>query len=62
MLICCPGCHGTTTRWLEGSSAGSIVDYYRCDMCGHVWSVSKLHPEAPPQTVVRGRHDAGGSP
>jgi rubredoxin len=20
-----------------------MVDYYRCDVCGHVWSISKMH-------------------
>jgi hypothetical protein len=20
-----------------------MVDYYRCDVCGHVWSFSKTH-------------------
>jgi uncharacterized Zn finger protein len=62
MPIFCPGCHTTTTRWLEGSSDGSIVDYYRCDTCGQVWTVSKVHPQAPPKTVVRGRTPVSGPP
>ena len=60
MPMVCPECHSTTTRWLEGSSDGSVVDYYRCEACSHVWSVSKVHPEAPPQTVVHGRTHARG--
>ena len=24
------------------------MNYYPCGTCGHVWNVSKVHPEAPP--------------
>jgi uncharacterized Zn finger protein len=36
----CPKCtqHG---RHLAASSQHALVDYYRCDRCGHVWTVDK---------------------
>jgi uncharacterized Zn finger protein len=36
----CPKClqHG---RHLAASSQNARVDYYRCDRCGHVWSIDK---------------------
>ena len=39
----CPQC-GRTGRFLEQSSQGSVVDYYRCDGCGHVWTTPKCDP------------------
>jgi hypothetical protein len=35
----CPKC-SCGGRWLEYISAGSQVDYYRCE-CSHVWTVSE---------------------
>lgn len=37
----CPNCHARVQRWLEAPSANAAVDYYRCEACGHVWTVSK---------------------
>jgi uncharacterized Zn finger protein len=36
----CPKCthHG---RHLAASSQNALVDYYRCDRCGHVWTIDK---------------------
>jgi hypothetical protein len=30
-----------TGRHLAASSENAMVDYYRCDHCGHVWSINK---------------------
>lgn len=38
----CPTC-GSVGYHLAVSSENAMVDYYRCDVCGHVWSISKTH-------------------
>jgi uncharacterized Zn finger protein len=42
----CPKCQ-TLGRHLAATSENAVVDYYRCDRCGHVWTIDKLG----------GRHD-----
>ncbi len=37
----CPKCEALVPRWLEAPSTFSAVNYYRCQLCGHVWTVSK---------------------
>ena len=37
----CPTC-AKAGRHLSESSENAHVDYYRCDACGHVWTISKL--------------------
>jgi len=37
----CPQCDSLTPRRLDGASQAAYVWYYRCDACGHAWSVSK---------------------
>ena len=37
----CPNCQASEPRWLETTSQAAWVDYYRCDDCGHVWTVSR---------------------
>ena len=49
----CPECQRVTLRHLPASSEGAKVDYYRCDDCGHVWSVRKSRPNLPPAPVTR---------
>ena len=36
----CPKCH-RVGRHLIASSENSVVDYYRCDSCGHVWTLDR---------------------
>ena len=67
MSICpCPQCHTPTTlslepivrllepsvRLLEDSSKDALVNYFRCERCGCVWTVPKSDPDAPPQIVT----------
>jgi uncharacterized Zn finger protein len=53
-LQSCPTC-GRPTPWgLAESRAGSRVNYYRCDQCGHVWSLRRDAPGAKPHTIVQG--------
>jgi hypothetical protein len=53
----CPHCCHPTPRLLGDSSAGTHVWYFRCEQCGHVFSVPRDNPEAPPWTVVPGKGD-----
>jgi len=48
----CPTC-GKPGRLLPDSSADSIVEYWRCDTCGAVWSHRKDDPNAPAKSVTR---------
>jgi hypothetical protein len=36
----CPKCL-QPGRHLAATSANATVDYYRCDRCGHVWTIDK---------------------
>jgi hypothetical protein len=31
---------------LEGVSTNSVMNYFRCEQCGHVWTIPKDDPEA----------------
>ena len=46
MSYLCPECHADG-RYLPGISADAYVDYYRCDKCGHVWTMPKQKAEQP---------------
>ena len=37
----CPNCQASCTDCLEACSSDLYVDYYRCDVCGHVWTIAK---------------------
>jgi len=40
--LSCPSCHTTNVRLLsQVTSRGHSPDFYRCESCGHVWSVGK---------------------
>jgi len=47
----CPNCQ-IQGRLLEGPSQDSMVEYWRCDQCGHVWSHDKSNPNAPRNDVT----------
>ena len=47
----CPKCL-RDGRHLAASSENATVDYYRCDWCGHVWSISKKQG-SPKDVTVR---------
>lgn len=47
----CPKCH-QVGRLLEAASQDAVVEYYRCDACGHVWSHDKGNPKAPARDVT----------
>jgi hypothetical protein len=37
----CPKCRALDPCFLETTSRFAWVDYYRCDDCGHVWTISR---------------------
>jgi hypothetical protein len=37
----CPNCQELAPRWLEAPSNIAVVNYYRCQVCRHVFTVSK---------------------
>jgi hypothetical protein len=37
----CPNCRAQVARLLEEASRYAIVCYYRCESCGHVWTVDR---------------------
>ena len=51
--ILCPNCQAFEGRPLEMSSQIANVDYYRCDRCGHVWTVPKAGKRGEPRDVTR---------
>jgi hypothetical protein len=57
----CPDCGQPTTRYLLTPSDIAIVNYYRCDDCGHMFSLPKYDPDAPPRhlTAPRPRKGSG---
>jgi uncharacterized Zn finger protein len=38
----CPNCETPTPRRLEDVGRDVVVSSYRCEECGHVWSLSTL--------------------
>ena len=48
----CPICQHTSPRYLPATSEHAVVSYYRCDPCGHVSTVPKDKPDAPPGHVT----------
>lgn len=52
----CPTCQHSG-RLLPDSSTGAQVEYYRCDVCGTVWSHDKDDPLAPVRIVLRPKSD-----
>jgi len=48
----CPKCQSKNPRFLAGASAEATVTFYRCDKCGHVWTVSKYDPDGPMVAVT----------
>jgi uncharacterized C2H2 Zn-finger protein len=37
---------------LPESSADAVVEYYRCDTCGRVWTDRKDDPKSPAKSVT----------
>ncbi len=52
----CPNCTHDTPRWLDVTSQTALVNYYRCDQCGTVWTLPKEAPaDHPPQVIGQGQ-------
>jgi poly(3-hydroxybutyrate) depolymerase len=39
-------------RLLEHVSQDALVEYYRCDECGHIWTHEKANPNSSPKMVT----------
>ena len=37
----CPACDKPTARLLDDASKLAVVNYYRCEGCGHVWTTHR---------------------
>ena len=48
----CPACENPEPRFLEATSEGALVDYFRCDTCRCVFNVPKGQPKAEPVSVM----------
>ena len=48
----CPHCRTPAPRHLPHTSEYSLVDYFRCDTCGHVFTVTKGYPNGPHHPVT----------
>lgn len=53
----CPDCAYSTPRHLVEASKGCVVNYYRCDDCGHVFALRRDHPNGPPIDVTPRKTD-----
>ncbi len=56
----CPECHTPAPRLLEALSNDAHVNYYRCQQCGHVWTLPKGEIDAVPTAITytgRDQHD-----
>jgi hypothetical protein len=47
----CPVCR-VQGRLLEDTSKEALVEYYRCDKCGRIWTDRKADPNSPPTLVT----------
>ena len=54
----CPVCR-VQGRLLEETSKEALVEYYRCDKCGRIWTHRKADPNSPPTLVTVKARDAG---
>jgi hypothetical protein len=49
-VLACPACGCLAGRFLPHSSHAAVVDYYRCDECGELWTAVKEPLTAPVTT------------
>ena len=40
----CPACAQQPPRHLDETSKEAHVNYYRCNSCGHIWTIHKQDP------------------
>lgn len=48
----CPACGRPSPRYVSGVSETALVNYYRCEACGHVFAVSKDNPDGPHRDIT----------
>ena len=47
VVVPCPACAATATDCLTNLSQSAHVDYFRCQLCGHVWNLPRALVDAP---------------
>ncbi len=57
----CDVCNAREARLLHAVSLYCQVDYYRCDRCGHVWTVPKWGDRKKRRAVTRTLPDTEAS-
>lgn len=55
---CCPRCEGTAIVLMPANNPGSLLGWFRCSTCDHMWSQGSGTP-APPSTGGGTRPDEG---
>ena len=48
----CIECQSLAIRWLDALSKDAHVNYYRCERCGHVWTLPKGETDVVPVAVT----------
>ena len=48
----CPNCGKAAGRFLPETSKDARVDYYRCDLCGTVWTLDRTDQTKPQRFVT----------
>ncbi len=57
----CPQCRMPAPRLLETVSNDAQVNYYRCQVCGHVWTLPKGEMDAVPTAITHRKDDEDNS-
>jgi len=48
----CAECRSLAIRWLDSTSQGALLNYYRCEKCGHVWTLPKGESDVAPTAIT----------
>ncbi|MEP7305976.1 MAG: hypothetical protein ABJA98_10705 [Acidobacteriota bacterium] len=48
----CAECRSLAIRWLDSRSQDAHVNYYRCERCGHVWTLPKGETDLLPTNIT----------
>ena len=57
----CLVCQLLAVRWLETVTEEAHLNYYRCERCGHVWTLPKWQIDADP-TAITPSHRTAAAP
>lgn len=57
---CCPRCEGSQIVRIPANNPGSLLGWFRCSACDHIWSQGNITP-APPVAEGGPRPDDEGA-